>query len=647
MLRINRNKFSFESKGKVFAEAGIPNNSTRVFEISYHSLIITVLICLVVSPFIVPSNIMYSFLTGPQLWFYLIIAILLMTSSVKLLLTINQWQHKIIKVDHTDMLMVSTLMYLSISQVLLSNTAYFTDKFLTYILLIFLFFIIKNYVLALKKLQLFSTILIIIFLIISLISCVYGLLQFFNIIENYDYGFKVTGHFHNPARYACYLAALIPFCFTSYFFFPKKSEWHFTVRCLSSIVCLIAFSVLIITNIRAAWVGVFISIFIILFLKYKSDFLKLFSRIWVSIIITILIIALSSLLYNLKPESVLGRFTIWKISLNIIKEHPLIGIGYGNFEGNYDSYQAKYFSNDITGKENEILSADIVRYPYNIFIQILCEQGLIGISLFIRLLWVLIIQFLDSIHIAEDNFRKFLSLAAFSSVISILISGQFSYPFDILPVLTIYFINLGIISGTRFNKFSGKTDNKSPNTLLIKPLPLALASCLLIFCSLLLFQLFNYKYNAYKTWLGLENRNSRNMAKLYPALKDNINFIESYSTILFNENKYKDVINLLENPKNPLMYPSVYLNLAQSYFRIGNYEKAEKYFLHAANMVPNKFYSKYLLVKFYYHTKQFDKAYKLSYKIMKMKIKVPSKTVLKIRKEVEEQLLSFQHIEVN
>lgn len=55
-----------------------------------------------------------------------------------------------------------------------------------------------------------------------------------------------------------------------------------------------------------------------------------------------IVIPLSSQLYNAKKASADGRKLIWKLSAQMIPEKPLTGYGYGFFEKEYNLHQANY-----------------------------------------------------------------------------------------------------------------------------------------------------------------------------------------------------------------------------------------------------------------------------------------------------------------
>ena len=314
-------------------------------------------------------------------------------------------------------------------------------------------------------------------------------------------------------------------------------------------------------------------------------------------------------------------------------DNPIIGVGYGNFEGQYGSYQAKYFANNPHNSQVAEM-ADIVRYPYNIFLQILCEQGVIGLTLFLLLLLLIIHLAVNSVK-HKNKFKLFLSLATFSSIISICVCGQTSYPFDIIPVYIIFFISLSIFIGINVN-------NSSIVILKAKATTVAISSMIILGCYFLV--LSNQKFSAYKRWryLSFNSMDSYAISNIYPILQGDIDFLHFYSKALLKDGEYLKGIAIMENSKKLLAYPELHLTLAQLYDGAGQYKNAESSFKTACNMVPNRFHSKYLKAKFYYHNKQFIKAAETAKQILNMKVKIPSKTIDKIKADTEILLLQSQ-----
>jgi len=118
---------------------------------------------------------------------------------------------------------------------------------------------------------------------------------------------------------------------------------------------------------------------------------------------------LSILKTTSQVRSLEGRKNIWRDSLEIIKRHPVFGVGSQNFVMQYAGY-----------KEQRPDSAFAQR-PFNYFFQILVEKGLLGLAAY----GLLVICFYRVSHrkvglLGDDTFRKSVVIclmAAYAAVI--------------------------------------------------------------------------------------------------------------------------------------------------------------------------------------------------------------------------------------
>lgn len=67
----------------------------------------------------------------------------------------------------------------------------------------------------------------------------------------------------------------------------------------------------------------------------------------------------------------------------MIKDNPVTGYGSGGFLANYMNYQAEYFARD-TDNKYAMLAGD-VKHPFNEYILLVVNYGLIGFLLFLLL----------------------------------------------------------------------------------------------------------------------------------------------------------------------------------------------------------------------------------------------------------------------
>lgn len=228
------------------------------------------------------------------------------------------------------------------------------------------------------------------FLVMALLSCgiiiVDGLLQYqvfhADILHNYtSFGFQVsrlpykgvpTASFPFPNDYAAWLIVFI-FPVGIYAFFGKSGFLKSTVSWL-----LLAglFYSLMLTRVRGAFLGFFISFGIFSIVKLK--------RIGIFLLI---ILALGGLFINrsriadmMSMTSVNDRGVIWKNSVEIFKKHPIIGNGLNTFYVEYmnirnDEYKGTHGS-----------------YAHNCYLQMAADIGLVGLIAFILFVSAVIIK---------------------------------------------------------------------------------------------------------------------------------------------------------------------------------------------------------------------------------------------------------------
>jgi O-antigen ligase len=77
-----------------------------------------------------------------------------------------------------------------------------------------------------------------------------------------------------------------------------------------------------------------------------------------------------------EDETSQQRILYWENGIEMIKEHPVLGVGYFNFP----LYFARYYPDDVLLKRAEL--------PHNIFIQIGTDAGLLGLAVFLGFLLV-------------------------------------------------------------------------------------------------------------------------------------------------------------------------------------------------------------------------------------------------------------------
>lgn len=109
------------------------------------------------------------------------------------------------------------------------------------------------------------------------------------------------------------------------------------------------------------------------------------------------------------------RIAIYRNTLNMIRAHPFIGVGVNTFMKNYKIYKE-------SPEYRNVVTSDYM-YAHNNFLHIAGETGLLGLSVFI---WLIYKLFMASIHIynkVKDNFLKNVSLALILCLVAFLVNG--------------------------------------------------------------------------------------------------------------------------------------------------------------------------------------------------------------------------------
>ena len=128
-------------------------------------------------------------------------------------------------------------------------------------------------------------------------------------------------------------------------------------------------------------------------------------------------------------NSNLARISLWKSSWNMIKDHPIVGVGLGQF-GN--EYQTKYFLEKKFSHYN---------HCHNNILKIWTETGTIGLIGFLIM----------SLYILLSNFRIWFkdknpySLMIWSSWLSFMIFGMFDVMIDHAAITKIWWFLLGTL----------------------------------------------------------------------------------------------------------------------------------------------------------------------------------------------------------
>lgn len=251
---------------------------------------------------------------------------------------------------------------------------------------------------------------------VSLIALFY----FFS--HNLTYDGRLRAFYESPNHLAMYLSPILILSLCLYFLVKNR-----LLKVLLVIYYLLLFLVIYLTYSYGAWAGLLVSLFFVLLIAMRSrlvfNFNKQKNAIYLLTLLFLLILSffLSQInsqkfqgMLDLSYPSLSSRFVIWQSASEIIKDHPLNGIGPGLFQKYYLEYQVMF----------EPYLEWTTPQPHNIFLAFWLQTGLIGL---VGFLWLLIRFFKTSFFCLmknKDNCAdKLLIIILMAAMIYILIHG--------------------------------------------------------------------------------------------------------------------------------------------------------------------------------------------------------------------------------
>jgi O-antigen polymerase len=451
---------------------------------------------------------------------------------------------------------------------------------------------------------------------LSGIACLlWGYLQVAKVIPSPNPVFRATGPFLHPNTFCAFLSV----CFPAgvWLLFQPKPRY---LKIPAAFFCLGVLHLCLLLSSRAALIATVVAT-IAMVLMWSGKRRKI--AVIASALLLFVVVAGSLLV---KQNSSFGRMLIWKVSSDIVLEHPVAGVGFGNFKKAYNNVQADYFSVDRL--DSEVLVATENYSSFNEFYSILIEEGVVGLLLFIAALYFLFVHKLKSIsQMKQSNAARAIAQV---SVVSILVTGLFNNPLTD-PALLAFFIVV-----------AAATTASSPSTILsfrITSVYLIIVTFLLVCTGFLaLHRAFHFKtWNKMKREVLYDSEMTAQYDALYTYFASNGFYLSDYAAIQVEAGQKEKAIITLERAITFLPSPEVYTQLGMLYSSLDE-KKAEAMFIKASQIVPSKFRYRYYLLTFYKEHGEYTKARKIADQIVAMPVKIPSAEIEKVKQEAIQYL---------
>jgi O-antigen ligase/cytochrome c-type biogenesis protein CcmH/NrfG len=179
------------------------------------------------------------------------------------------------------------------------------------------------------------------------------------------------------------------------------------------------------------------------------------------------------------------RFEFWNDSINIIRDYPLTGTGFGSFAHIYPKYRS-------------ISSNYFLEHPHNDYLELFIEGGMIAVILFI---WFIAAVFYRSYRIfikRRELYSRYLFIGSMTGIISMLIHSLTDFGLHIGANSLYFFFLIGLAvsaAHTRFHenkKTYLETIKLSKRTIIFGTVSVLLIACTLFNISLLAGQFYYF-----------------------------------------------------------------------------------------------------------------------------------------------------------
>jgi tetratricopeptide (TPR) repeat protein len=306
----------------------------------------------------------------------------------------------------------------------------------------------------------------------------------------------------------------------------------------------------------------------------------------------------------------------------MIADKPFLGHGAGGFQREYMLYQADYFR--AHPASSYAMRADIVKHPFNEYLMLLVEQGLMGGILFGFFVYML-----------QREYRRNRSNETFYAMLCLVGIGVFAcfsyplgYPFERLMV--VFCVANIMRNETKGLKISNKVFG------ILKPTILVVSVVLLSLTGKMFYDEYRWNTIAQRSLAGETKEVMPDYARLYKTMNRNGLFLYNYAAELNFIDRNVESNRLFIEASHFMNDIDLQLQMADNYQKMRNYKEAEKCLILASDMIPNRFIPLYRLAKLYEVTNQQQKARKTAKLILKKPVKIMSPNIVSIRIEMQQ-----------
>ncbi|MGB2599645.1 MAG: O-antigen ligase family protein [Candidatus Omnitrophota bacterium] len=262
----------------------------------------------------------------------------------------------------------------------------------------------------------------------AVLACVNGIFQYFSgydfirhreLIKK-DYLHRISSSFIHPNDFGVYLL-VVSVIFIAFFLSQRNRLRN---RFLLVVPLALSMVSLFLTKSRGAWIS-FSAAFLALGAMKAKRVLAAFIVILLVLFVMLPYTAQERIfsLTDFKEGTTWERIMLWKGTINMIKEHPILGFGANTYSRNFPKYRPPEYPD--------------ARYSHNSYLQMASEIGIVGAFLFLTFLVTALIYSLAGIRGMAVGMRRDLATGLFA--------GMVGFSFNCLVDTHLQSVNLAVL----------------------------------------------------------------------------------------------------------------------------------------------------------------------------------------------------------
>jgi O-antigen ligase len=464
-------------------------------------------------------------------------------------------------------------------------------------------------------------------IIASAASAVIGICQYYGVAFDFLPGYYlIYGTMVNKNLFASFLFLTLPFSF--YGFFVFRDNWDM-LGGLSSILSL--WCIFLVAS-RAVWLavavaGIVVGICALLIFRKSTAFRKekgqLITRGVIFLVVLSALVVFSypdgsearmkeaSLQEKLSSAANVGagsaqvRLELWKKTLSMISDHPVLGVGLGNWKINIP----RYGTNGLPSEQGKV---QYIR-PHNDFLWVLAESGTLALLAYLALFGISIYYLFKTIRRSKTWEDQLFQILILSGIVGFLVISWFSFPKERIVHSTFIYFFLVIVSVKYHQEF------KTEQTGLPVPVqPLLLVSSIVLILSVVVgFQRMRseaHLLKAYDSWDKNQwermNEEAEKAESAFVNLDHNatpVYWLRGIAYLSLGQ-KEKALEELISASKAHPYHIQVLDNLATCYELLADHTNAIKYYNQVIEISPHFENSLRNLSVIYYNMGKYEEA---------------------------------------